>query len=163
MVDFVLKGAGEVAAGLNTNVGTVFEKSFDLALFGAGDEAVNFWNREATFVIFDGFAVGFDDFGVDEGSEVVFLLVVEVVADDNDALVNTKLRGGHSGGKLVWVIFFPVEGSFDHIFDDFMNFSINNADFLRLFAKAGIRGGDNFHTYIIAFWGGLLKRKRDGE
>ena len=108
VVNFVEEGAGEVIFGSQADFGAVFEEGFDLDFLGAGNEAVEFGNGEAAFVVGLGFAVGFDDFGVDEGGEGVFGFVLEVVADDDNALVDAELGGGHGGRELVGVLFFPL-------------------------------------------------------
>ena len=107
VVDFVEQGAGEVIFGFQADFGAVFEEGFDLDFFGAGDEAVEFGNGEAAFVVGLRFAVGFDDFGVDEGGKGVFGLVLKIVADDDDALVDAELGGGHGGGEFIGVLLLP--------------------------------------------------------
>ena len=107
VVNLVEQGAGEVIFGFQADFGAIFEEGFDLDLFGTGNEAVEFGDGEAAFVVGLGFAVGFDNFGVDEGGEGVLGFVLEVVADDDDALVDAELGGGHGGGELVGVLFLP--------------------------------------------------------
>lgn len=143
VVNFVEQGAGEVVFGSQADFGAVFEERLDLDLFGAGDQTVEFGDGEAAFVVGLGFAVGFDDFGVDEGGEGVFGLVLKIVADDDDALVDAKLGGGHGGGELIGMLFFPFQGSGGHIGDDLVGFVGDVADAARFLAQAGVRGGDD--------------------
>ena len=105
----MLESTGKVASSFEANFGTVFKGGLDFDLVGASNHAINFWHRKAAFVIFDGFAFGADNFGIDKGSKSVDVFIVEVVTDDNDALIDTKLRGSHGGGKLVGVFLFPIE------------------------------------------------------
>lgn len=146
MVDFVEQDAGEVGFGFDTDFGAVFEAGFDFDFGGAGDEAVEFRDGKATFVVGLGFASGFNNFGVDksgEGGGVVFLL--HFVADDDNADVGADLRGGHGGGDFMGVGFFPVEGEGAHMSDYGFDTFVNLANFLGLFAQSRVRSGDDFH------------------
>ena len=143
VVDFVEQGAGEVIFGFQADFGAVFEEGFDLDFFGAGNEAIEFGDGETAFVVGLGFAVGLDDFGVDEGGEGVFGFILEVVADDNNALVDAELGGGHGGGELIRVLFFPFQGSGGHIGDDLVGFIGDFADTAGFLAQAGVRRGDD--------------------
>lgn len=145
VVDFMEQDAGEGAIGLDADFGAVFEEGFDFGLFGAGDKAVDFRNRETAFIVFFEFAFGFYDFGVDEGGKVVVLLVLHVVANDDDFLVDAHLGGGHGGRKFKGVTFFPVERELHHVGDDFFCIVGNPGDFGGFFSEARIRGSDNFH------------------
>ena len=153
VVNFVEQGAGEIIFGSQADFGAVFEEGFDLDLFGAGNEAVEFGDGEAAFVVGLGFAVGFDDFGVDEGGEGVFGFVFEVVADDNNALVDAELGGGHGGGELVGVLLFPLQGSGGHIGDDLVGFVGDFVDTAGFLAQAGVRSGDD--GFESGFWSGF--------
>ena len=75
---------------------------------------------------------------------MVVFFVVEVVANDDDADVFAELGGGHSGGKLVFVDFFPVERGFDHFFDNIFDSRSNFRDLFRGFTETGVGGGDDF-------------------
>ena len=143
VVDLVEQGAGEIIFGSQADFGAVFEESFDLDFLGAGDETVEFGNGEAAFVVGLGFAVGLDDFGVDEGGEGVFGFVLEVVADDDNALVDAELGSGHGGGELVGVLLLPLQGGGGHIGDDLVGFIGDFADTAGFLAQAGVRGGDD--------------------
>lgn len=96
-----------MAVGFNTNFLAGSENGFDFGVFWARNEAVNKGNGKATFVVFEGFTGGFDDLGVNKGSEAGFCLIFGVVADDDNATINTELGSGHSNRKLVRMIFFP--------------------------------------------------------
>ncbi len=150
VVDFVEEGAGEGAFGFDADRSAVFEECLDLDFGGAFNEAVDEGNREATFVIFFGFAFGFDDFWVDEGGEVDVLFVFEVVTDDDNAAVKTELRGGHGSRKFVRVSFFPVEGSFAHVGDDVSSFFGDCVDLATFLTEARVGRRDNFHELIIS-------------
>ena len=65
MVDFVEEGTSERAFGFNSDGGSVFEEGFDFDLFRARNEAVDFGDREAAFVVTFEFSFGFNDFWVD--------------------------------------------------------------------------------------------------
>ncbi len=117
MVDFVEEGTGEVARGLEADFGAVFKESFNFNLMWAADESINLGDGEAAFLIFVDFALGADDFGVDKGSEMLVVFIVEVVTDDDNALILAHLRGGHSGRKFVRVLSFPSQGSGAHVGD----------------------------------------------
>ena len=137
------QGAGEVIFGFQADFGAVFEERLDLDLFGAGNQAVEFGDREAAFVVGLGFAVGFDDFGVDEGGEGVFGFVLKIVADDDDTLIDAELGGGHGGGEFIGVLLFPLQGGGGHIGDDLVGFVGDGADTAGFLAQAGVRGGDD--------------------
>ena len=92
------KGASEKIFSLEAYFMAVFEQSFNLNFLGSTDKAVDFRNGQATFVVFDDFAVGFDYFGIDEGGKSVIILVAKVVAYDDDTAIDAKLGGGHGGG-----------------------------------------------------------------
>lgn len=97
VVNFVEKSAGEETFGFEADFLAVFEESFDFSLARATDATINLRNRETAFVISLDFALSADDFGVDEGGEMMIFFVVEVVTNDNDTLVDAELRGGHGG------------------------------------------------------------------
>ena len=59
-------------------------------------------------MVADEFAFLLDDFGVDEGDKIGVFLVVEVFADDDDALVVTELGSSHGGREFKFVFFFPI-------------------------------------------------------
>ena len=101
--------ASKVTFSFDANLMSVFEKGFDFDFFGATNHAIDFGYREATFLLFNDFTFGFDDFGVDESSEGIIFLVVEIITDNDDALVDSHLGGGHSGRELVGVCLFPVK------------------------------------------------------
>lgn len=152
VVNFVKKGAGEKTFGLQTDFVAVFEKGFNFDLAGTTNLAVNFWDGETAFEIGFDFAFGADDFGVDEGGKMVIGFVVEVVADNDDALVDAELRGGHGGRKFVGVLFFPFEGFCDHVANDFLGFGGDFANFGGFSAETRVRSGDNiFHWYILYY------------
>ena len=98
MVDFVQNSAGEKIGGFEANFGAIFELSFDAGFGGARNFAINGWHRKAAFVIFDNFAFGFDNFGIQESSEVGIVFVIHVFANNNDALIVAKLWCSHRGG-----------------------------------------------------------------
>lgn len=147
----MLENASKFTVGLEADFGAVFEFGFDFDFGIAGDFAIDFWHREATFVIGDEFAVAFDDFWVDESGEIRVVFVFKIVANDDDAAIDAHLRGGHGGRKLVRVLFFPIERKFAHVGDDFLNFIINYANFGGFLAKSRIGSGDDFfHSVIIS-------------
>ncbi len=152
VVDFVKKGAGEKTFGLQANFVAVLEKGFNFYLAGATDFAVDFWHRETAFEIGFDFAFGADDFGVDESGKMVIGFVIEVVADNDNALVDAELRGGHGGRKFVGVLFFPFEGFCDHVANDFLGFGGDFANFGGFSAETRVRSDDNvFHWYILYY------------
>ena len=118
VVDFVLKSAGEAAGGLDADFGAVNELGLDSDFVGAGDKAIDEGDGEAAFVVLDSAAVGLDNLWVDEGGKSGVRLVFEVVTDNDDALINAHLGGGHGGREFVGVIFFPVEASLSHVGDN---------------------------------------------
>lgn len=157
MVDFVEESAGEGAFGFDTDGGAVFKEGFDFNFSGAFDEAVDGGDGKAAFVVFFEFAVGLDDFWVDEGGEVQVFLVVEVVTDDDDAAVEAELGGGHGGGEFKGVRFFPSDGSLAHFGDDVGDFGSDFIDLAAFLTKARVGGRDDFHIiYIIAYF--IVKR-----
>lgn len=151
VVDFVEQGAGEIAFSLEADLSAVGELGFDFDFFRTRDEAVDFGDGETALVIGLGFAFGFDDFGVDEGSEGILGLIFKIIAYDDDTLVDTELGGSHGGRKFVGVLFLPVERSGGHIGDDLVSFVSNFADATRLLAQARIRGGN--HRFESRFHG----------
>lgn len=152
VVNFVKKGAGEKTFGLQTDFVAVFEKGFNFDLAGTTNFAVNFRHRETTFEIGFDFAFGADDLRIDESSKMVIGFVVEVVADNNNALVDAELRGGHGGRKFVGVLFFPFERFCDHVANDFLGFGGDFANFGGFSAETRVRSGDNvFHWYILYY------------
>lgn len=131
MVDFVEECAGEKITSLEADFLSRGEDGFDFDFLGAFNEAVNARNREATFVIFNLFTLGANDFRVDEGGEILVVFVFEIVANDDDALVNTDLWSGHSGGKFVRVSLFPSNGNVDHVANRIEHLGGNLANFGR--------------------------------
>lgn len=138
-----------MAGSLEADLGAVDELGFDADFVGAGDEAVNKGNGETTFVVFFDFAVGFYDLWVNQGGERGVFLVVEVVADDDNSLVDAELGGGHGGGEFVRVIFFPVEGTLYHVGDNLAGFVGNFGDLFRDGAEARVGGSNDIHDIII--------------
>lgn len=146
VVDFVEESASEEAFGLEADFVTIFEEGLHFNLMGAGDAAVDFGNRETAFVINFFFTFGTDDLGVDEGGEMLVFFVVEVVADDDNALVDAELRGGHSSREFVGVVFLPVEGAFNHIRNNRAGFVGDFTNFDGFGAETGVGSGNNwFH------------------
>lgn len=113
--------------------------------FGTGDKTVNKGNRKAAFVIFEDFAVSFDDFRVDKGSKRLVGFILEIVTNDDDASIEPELGGGHGGGDFVGVVGFPSKGRCDHLVDDFSSFLVDFGFFGDL-TQTRIRSGDNFHN-----------------
>ena len=151
MVDFVEEGAGEGVLGFDADFAAIGEVGFNFYFGGARDEAVNEGNREATFVVGGGFTFGLDNFGVDEGGEGVVFFVFKVVTDDDDAAVDSELRGGHGGGELVGVRLFPEKGSIDHVGDELLETGVVKIFyFSRTSAKAGVGGSDNIAGSDVA-------------
>lgn len=147
MVDFVHEDAREEAVGFEADFLAIFELGFDFGLVGATNETVDFGDREAAFVIFGDFAFGADNFGVDEGGKRVVFLIVEVVADDDNAFIDAELRGGHSGRKFVGVFLFPGERGIDHIGNNLASFVVDFADARGFGAQTGVGSSNNrFHN-----------------
>lgn len=119
MVDFVEESAGEGIFGLDADGGAVFKHSLDFDFSGARDFTINSRDRETALEVAFDFTLGFDDFGVDESSESFIFLIVEIVANDDDAAVKAELRRCHGGRKFVRVRLFPFERSLAHFGDDF--------------------------------------------
>lgn len=162
VVDFVEKGASEEAFGFEADFVAVFEEGFDFGFAGAADAAIDLGDREATLIVSLDFAFGADDFGVNEGSEMTVLLVVKVVADDNDALVDAELGRSHGGREFIRVLFFPVERTFNHIRNNRAGFVGDLANFGGFGAETGVGGGNNwFHCiyYIIVGTAGQGRRR----
>ena len=113
------EGAGEGIFRFDADGGAVFKHCFDFDFAWAGNFAVNSGDGEAALEVGDDFAFGFDDFWVDECRESLVFLIVEVVADDDDAAVEAELWRSHRSRKLVGMGFFPFERSFAHFGDDF--------------------------------------------
>ena len=103
------KSARKGIFGFDADGGAVFEQGFDFDFVRTRNLAINGGNGETTLIVFGDFAFGFDDFRVDEGGESFVLFVVEIVTDDNDAAIKTKLRCGHGSGKFEWMRLFPFE------------------------------------------------------
>lgn len=131
VIDFVEESAGEEAFGFEANFAAVFEQGFDFDFARATDAAINFRDREAAFKISFGLAFGADDLGVDEGGEVIVGFVFEIIADDNNALVNAELWRSHGGRKLIRMLLFPLEGASNHIANNFAGFVGDFANFGR--------------------------------
>lgn len=148
VVDFVKKGAGEVAAGFNADFGAIFENGFNLGFGRATNEAINIWHGKAAFLVDLDFAFGADDFRIDKGGEGAVFFVVEVVADDDDALILAELGGGHGGGEFVRVLIFPLKRRGNHIGDKAACVVGNLADFGGFLTKTGIWCGNNFSHCI---------------
>ena len=87
MVDFVEESARKRAVSFNANRSAVFEQGFDADFGWARNESVDLWDGKTAFVVFFYFTVGFNNFWVEKGGEVGVFLVVEIVADDNDAFI----------------------------------------------------------------------------
>lgn len=147
MVDFVHEGAGEVAFGFDADFATIFEQSLDFDFLRAADETINFGNGETAFLLFDDFAVSLDDFGVNQGGKRVLFFVIEIVADDDDTLVDPHLRGGHGSREFIRMGFFPIKRKANHVTDNFASFVSNLVDFGRFLTKTRVRGGDNRATW----------------
>src|SRR4051812_23376496 len=67
MVDFVLEDAGQETFGADTEFAALNIESFDLNFLVALYLAINIFNAEASFVIFNLLAVEFSDLGVNKG------------------------------------------------------------------------------------------------
>ena len=83
---------------------------------------------------------------------MVIVFIIEVVADDDDALIYSELRGGHGGGELEFVLGFPREAIFTHGGNRFSNFGVVWVGLRRALAKTWVGGGDNFHNSIITYF-----------
>ncbi len=148
MVDFVEEGAGEEISGFDADFLAVFEEGFDFGFAGAADETINLGDGQTAFGLSDDFAFGFDDLGVNEGGEGILGFVVEVVANDDDALINAHLRGGHGGREFVRMSLFPVERKFDHVGNNFMGFISDVMNLGGFGTQARIGRGDDFSHNI---------------
>ncbi len=149
VIDFVLKSASEKIFGFNADRGAIFELGFDADFVTAGNFTIEKRYGETTFVVGDDFAVGLDDLWVQESGKMVVVFVVEVVSDDNYALVDAELRGGHSGGELVRVFFFPSEAFGTHGGDSFSYFGVVNACLGRFLAQTRVWGSNNFRFHCL--------------
>ncbi len=101
-------------------------------------------------MLLDEFAFGADDFWVNESGESLLIFVVEIVADDDNALVNANLRGCHGSGKFIGMLIFPIQRKRNHIGDDLMSLVGDGADASRFLTEARVWSGDNIvHIDII--------------
>lgn len=150
VVDFVKKGSSEVAASFDTDFGAVFEDGFDFGFRWATNKAVNIGDGEAAFLVDLRFAFSANDFWVDESGKRLIIFIIEVVANNNNALVLAKLGGGHGSRKLVRVLIFPVKRGGNHVGNKFASFVGNFVDFGGFVAQTRVGSGDNF-SHIIYY------------
>ncbi len=108
VVNFVEEGASEGIFGFDADGSAIFKQGFNLDFGGAGNFAVDGGDGETALKVGDDFALGFDDFRVDEGGESFVFLIVEIVTNDDDATIEAELRRRHCRRKLVRVRFFPL-------------------------------------------------------
>ena len=155
VIYLVEEGASKRTFSFNTDRSAVFEEGLDTDFRRTGNEAVNFWDGETTFVILLELTVGFDDFWVEKSGEIAIFLVVEIVADDDDAAIEAELRGGHGGGKLKRMLLLPIERRLAHSGDNLGGLGGGAVDLATFLTQARVGGGDNFHM-------GKLYHKRLG-
>jgi len=147
VINLVHETASEVAFSFNSNFVAVFNEGLDFDFTGARNKAVNFRNGETTLIVTGDFAFGFDDFGIDEGGEGVIGFIIEIIAYQNDALVNSELRGGNGGRKFIGVGLFPFEGGFKHVSNNLVGFVSNLIHLTGFLTEARIwRSNDFFHS-----------------
>lgn len=143
MVDFMKNGARKKIGGAEADFLSVFESGFNASFSGTGDFTIDGGYGEAAFVIIEGFSVGFDNFGVNKGNKVGVFFLRHIFADDDDAFVVAELGGGEGGGKLKFVFIFPGKRGVDHIFDNVVDFIIEDVDLGGFLTKPWVGGGED--------------------
>lgn len=150
VIDLVLDDARQEALGLEADFVAVDIAGFDANFGPARYAAIDAVDTEAAFEVGEFFAFKFDDFGVYESGKFTRVFVVEIFADDDDAVETVDLDSGERGADFVWPGVLPVETSADHVVDESPRVIGDDVDAGGFLPEVCVRQGDDvFFSHCV--------------